>query len=123
MKRLKKQAEVKDLTKNEIFEILVEVLNGKATVLNHSDLVNEIKNEEDCKEISSYTNGFIYNSCKEAALGYLRAYYFDNSISFLQRCLDKGDFNYEKFLLNEIREDDNYTVIKTSNDYIFLQIG
>ena len=123
MKRLKKQAEVKDLTKNEIFEILIEVLNGKATVLNHSDLVNEIKNEEDCKEISSYTNGFIYNSCKEAALFYLNAYFDIKNISFFQRCLNKGDFNYEKYFLNEIQENNNYTVIKTSNDYIFLQIG
>lgn len=123
MKRLKKQAEVKDLTKNEIFEILIEVLNGKAKVLNNSDLIDEIKNEEDCKEASMHANGFKCNDCEEAALFYLNAYFDIRNISFFQRCLNKGDFNYEKYFLNEIQENNNYTVIKTSNDYIFLQIG
>ena len=123
MKRLMKIAEVKDLTKNEIFEVLIKVLNDEATVLNNNDLLDEIKNEEDCKEASMHANGFKYNDCEEAALFYLNAYFDIKNISFFQRCLNKGDFNYEKYFLNEIQENNNYTVIKISNDYIFLQIG
>ena len=70
-----------------------------------------------------HANGFKCNDCEEAALFYLNAYFDIKNISFFQRCLNKGDFNYEKYFLNEIQENNNYTVIKTSNDYIFLQIG
>ena len=123
MKRLMKIAENKDLTKNEIFEVLIKVLNDEATVLNNNDLLEEINNEEDCKEASMHANGFKCNDCEEAALFYLNAYFDIKNISFFQRCLNKGDFNYEKYFLNEIQENNNYTVIKISDDYIFLQIG
>lgn len=125
MKRLTKISE-KQLSKDEIFKILVEVMNGELKVINdceNFDFESELKSEEDCREVCQNAIAIKYDY-EEFALAYLTAQlHIEGHEDFLRRCLNRGKFNYYMYALNEALDDDNSIIIQDGDYFILIQVG